>query len=168
MFRNTFLSASTLAIAAVSSPALAGGGVFDALDPCIGARDAFRSERTAVIQNDSQVLARIPTMTPTPEYRKAWMATKKKDLRKTFDETVASTLIDAGVTDLDKVYESWFVKQFDRLGAEKLEQLITAHFREDLKGLGLKQSAKNNAELQAQQADLDKSCKMDVANQTLR
>jgi hypothetical protein len=168
MLRDTLLSASALALAAVSSPALAGGGVFDALDPCIGAGDAFRAERTAVIQNDDQALARIPTMTPTPEYRKAWMATKKKNLRKTFDETVAPALTDAGVTDLDKAYEGWFAKQIDRLNVEQLEQLITAHFREDLKELGLKQRAKNNADLQAQQADIDKSCKMDVGNQALR
>ncbi len=168
MLRNAFLSASALVLVAVSSPALASGGVFDALDPCIGAKDAFRAERAAVIQYDDQALARIPTMTPTPEYRKVWMATKKKDLRKNFDETVAPALTDAGVTDLEKAYEGWFARQLARLSPEKLEQLITAHFREDVKELGLKQRARNNADLQAQQADLDKSCKMDVANQTLR
>ena len=168
MLRNALLSTSALVLAAVSSPVLASGGVFDALDPCIGARDAFRAERAAVIQNADQALARIPAIIPTPEYRKVWLATKKTDLRKTFDETVAPALTDAGVTDLGRAYEGWFAKQLARLSPEQLEQLITAHFREDLKELGLKQRARDNADLQEKQADLDKSCKMDVANQTLR
>src|SRR5689334_11452523 len=89
-------------IAALAGPAWAGDGALDFLDPCIKAKDEFRTERILMVKQLDQAVADADQAAAPAEYKDAWMKAKRSDLRVTFDDLVAPTLKDSGVSDLDK------------------------------------------------------------------
>jgi hypothetical protein len=160
---------SALALAGIlASNAHAGGGVFDALDPCIKARDDFRAERAAIVQQLDRAVQDADQAPATAEYRAAWMKAKKAQLRPIFDSLVAPELKANGIQDMDAAYEAWFGRQLAALGNDGADKLVTLSFHQELKQVRLEQRAQGQAALQSAQDDLDKSCKMDAGNQVLR
>lgn len=164
---KTSISALALGVVLTSS-ANAGGGVFDALDPCIKARDNFRDERAGIVQQLDRSVNDAEHVAAPTEYRVAWMKAKKAQLRPTFDALVAPELKVNGVQDMDRSYDAWFDRQMGQMSSEDLGKLVTANFHQELKQVRLEQRVKTQAELQSAQDELDKSCKMDVGNQALR
>ncbi|KYK50141.1 hypothetical protein A1D31_39345 [Bradyrhizobium liaoningense] len=165
----TKLLLSTAAMTAISfsTPALAGGGVFDKLDPCIEQVDNFHAERMSYLQELDKNVANADTAAVTPVYREAWMKAMRSHLRETFDTLVAPSLKDAGVQDLDNRYKRWFDLQIEAMGTN-VDKLVEANFHRELKEVRIEQRASGAAQLQSAKEDLDKACKMDVGNQMLR
>ncbi|MDX1010489.1 hypothetical protein GOE08_27030 [Sinorhizobium medicae] len=166
--KKALLAGAVLASSLFSTAAFAGGGVFDALDPCIEQRDQFRAERIAYLEVLDKNIADAEHAQPTPEYHEAWSKAKRAQLRSTFDTLVAPTLKDLGQTDMDSAYSKWFDKGMEEMGPQNVEALVAANFRQELNQLRIEQRATGEAELQSAKADLDKACKMDVGNQALR
>jgi hypothetical protein len=164
---TTGVSALALA-AALASNAYAGGGVFDALDPCIKARDAFRDQRAGIVQQLDRSIADADHADAPGQYRDAWMKAKKAQVRPTFDKLVAPELKSMGQQDMEKAYDGWFDRQLAEMGHDGVEKLLTEDFHADLKQVRLEQRAKAQAEIQSAKNDLDKSCKSDVGNQAMR
>lgn len=162
------LSSAALVAWLAASPALAGGGVFDALDPCIQQRDQFHAARISYLQQLNKSVADVDNVAVTAEYRDAWMKAKRSQLRSTFDSLVAPSLQDSGVTDLDGAYGRWFDKQLGAMGTANVDSLIGANFHQELKQVRIEQRASGEAEMESAKRDLDKACKMDVGNQALR
>ena len=163
-----FLSGIALTVILLSSPAFAGGGVFDALDPCIEQTDHFRAERISYLQDLDKNVASADTAAVTAQYREAWMKAKRAQLRSTFDGLVAPTLREEGVLDMEAAYGRWFEHQLDSIGRENVNKLISVNFHEELKQLRVEQRAAGEAEMQSAKRDLNNDCKMDVGNQALR
>ena len=166
----TKLLLSGVALTAVwgTAPAMAGGGVFDALDPCIQQVDKFRDERVSYLQKLDKNVAGADNAAVTPEYRDAWMKAKRSQLRATFDTYVAPALKDAGVQDMDARYDHWFDKQLESVGAENVEKLVSLNFHQELKQVRIEQRGSGAADMESAKKDLDHQCKMDVGNQMLR
>lgn len=152
----------------LATNANAGGGVFDALDPCIKARDTFHNERAGIIQQLDRSVSDADSAAAPSEYRDAWMKAKKGQLRETFDTLVAPDLKDNGVQDIDRAYDAWFDRQMAQLSNEDLDRLVTSNFHQELKQVRLEQRAKTEAEIQSAKDELDKSCKMNVGSQAMR
>ena len=162
-------SLSALALsAALASPAWASNGTFDFLDPCVKATDDFRAERASVLTQLDQAVADADHAPPSDAYRSAWMRAKKSQARPTFDSLVAPMLREAGMTDMDAAYDKWFAAQLKAVGDDKVGQLVTASFHQELKQVRIDQHAQGEAQLLDAQNELDHSCKMDVGNQALR
>jgi hypothetical protein len=164
---KTGISALVLA-AVLASNAHADGGVFDALDPCIKARDNFREERAGIVQQLDRAVNDADHTGAPSEYRAAWMKAKKAQLRPMFDTLVAPELKANGIQDMDSSYEGWFDRQLAAIGNDGVDKLVTANFHQELKQVRLQQRDHSQAELQSAEDDLEKSCKMDVGKQVLR
>src|SRR4051794_35259294 len=103
------ITAILVVAATIPSAARANQGVFDFLDPCIAARDQFRDYRESVLRDLDRDRATVDKATATDEFRKAWLETKKKQLRPVFDSDVKPLLLKLGVNekDLDASYTKW-------------------------------------------------------------
>ena len=104
-------AAGLLVAAAIPSMAFASNGVFDFLDPCIGAHDQFNAQRDGILRELDQKIAAADTAKSTDEYRKLWMASKKAALRPMFDQMEKPILQAAGVKDpqaIEAAYAKWF------------------------------------------------------------
>jgi hypothetical protein len=164
---KTGLSAIAI-VAVVVSPAFAGGGAFDFLDPCIKARDDFAGERQAVRVRIDRAETSIPAMTATPEFREAWMKAKRVDSRPYFDQTIAPALRKYGVTDFNAAFEAWFEDMIASVDPQDLKELIDRNYRELAKYEIAGIRAKTEAEYDSTKKDLDAACKKDVGSQVLR
>lgn len=151
-----------------ASSAFASDGVFDFLDPCIGAREQFSDQRTKVFEQIATQVSNTDTATATTEYRADWLTAKKTALRPIFDQQVKPLLADLGVTDFDAAYGKWFDFQIAQLSPEQLQALQDQSFRVDLKAFWIGKQKSTAAEIDKQHDELSKSCKMDVGNQALR
>lgn len=161
------LSAAAL-VASVTAPAFAGGGVFDKFDPCIEQTDQFQAERASYLKKLDQQVADADHAMPTQQYRDAWMKAKRSQLRDPFDTYVAPTLKEAGVQDMEVAYSNWFSKRLEEFGANNVDNLVIANFRQELKQVRIEERSSGEAQVQSAKEDLDKACKMDVGNQALR
>ncbi|GAB4520265.1 MAG: hypothetical protein Tsb0019_21160 [Roseibium sp.] len=143
-------------------------GLFDFLDPCIEARNDFHDTRQNIMADLNRSVADVDTATPSREYRDAWFAAKRKEMRPVFDEHVAPTLAEYGVTDLDAAFASWFDRVMAQLDQGELDQAITANFRHELRSFRLKERDLTAAEFARQSDELGSACRMDAGNQALR
>jgi hypothetical protein len=166
---SLYRGAATLAVlAGLSTPALASNGLFDFVDPCIQARDSFSEQRTNMLSQLNQAVVDADHQPAPAAYRDLWLQAMKEKLRPKFDELVAPSLRDAGVTNMDDAYGKWFTNLISKMGQDDVTKLVDANFHQELRGLRLSQQTQGIAQLQAAQGDLDHSCKMDVGNQALR
>lgn len=166
-----FISFSVASVICVfaSNSALASGGTFDFLDPCIEAHETFQSQQSADLAAYDYDIKNVD-IAPAPEkYRQLWMESKKKQMRPIFNEVVAPSLQAAGLVDMDKHFEGWFDEILSvRVGKDNVDALVQTHFREELKRQLVKGKASTEAQYETASKELGSACKMDLGNQTLR
>ena len=156
-------TAALVAASIAASVQTANAGNF--LDPCIDMHNEFRGQKHAILAAYDADLAKVDGMIATAAFRDIWLREKKADMRPYFDKNVAPVAKQLGQTDMNAAFESWFAVEIEKAGGDNL---INAHFREDLKRVLTEERAGSSADLARQQRELNDACKMDTGNQALR
>jgi hypothetical protein len=169
--KNTLRIAATCALVLLPGTASA-QGLFDFLDPCIGARNDYWKARNGILTKVDTKLAGVATAQPTKEFSDYWWTEKRVALRTFFDANIVPVLEGAGIKEqkmLDAAFETWLEKQIHGAGGhEAMNKLVAEEYRRVLGLALLKQKGETVAALDKQRDELYSSCPQDVANQMFR
>ena len=161
---------AAVAMLATPGPAMAQGGVFDFLDPCIAAGETVSQQRSRMLAELRAGTARAEAMKPTPEYAKLWWIEKRKALRPYFDAHVLPKL-PAALTaqQKDGAFKLWLEKLVAAEGGwGKVDTLIEADWNRmrDQQIADARSSVEGG--LDQQDRELRSQCPADFGNQLLR
>jgi hypothetical protein len=161
---------AAVAMLATPGSAMAQGGLFDALDPCIAAGETVSQERSRMLAELRAGIARAEGMKPTPEYVKLWWIEKRKALRPYFDAKVLPRL-PAGLTTEQKngAFKLWLEQVVAADGGwAKVDTLIVADWNRmrDQQIADARSSVEGG--LDQLDRDLRSQCPADFGNQLLR
>jgi len=164
---------SLMTFIVVLVPSLAGAqGLFDFLDPCIGARNDYWQARSQILSQIDTKLASVANAEPTEQFKAFWWNEKRTLMRKYFDDNISAILRTAGVKDgktMDAAFETWLENQIHSAGGhEAMDKLASQEYRRVLKLALDKQKGETIAELDKQRGELYSACPQDVANQMFR
>lgn len=148
--------------------ALAAAAIFPAVshaapafDPCLNAHEKVGDLRRAAVAQRPTVDAKINTATPNAEFESLWFKAQEPKARKWFDENEAPKVRAIGGN-----VDTAFALSFAQLKQEPtVRAVMTENFRALLRD---QHRSSSNAALASLQSDVNKSCPMDVANQSLR
>lgn len=154
------------AIAAVIAAGNASASALGIVDPCVDAKKDFRSVSTAVYSQVDDAYEAALSATEVPEeFKKAWMAALREEIRKLFDDELAMQLAKSGVSDMEAAFESWFKAEVEAAGGElALLPKMLESYRESVK-LAVDEASAQVAE---QKKALEGDCKMDIGHQAIR
>jgi hypothetical protein len=132
-----------------------------AFDPCLSAHEKVSDLRRAVAAQQPTVDAKINTATPSAEFENLWFKAQEPNARKWFDEHEAPKVRAIGGN-----VETAFALSFGQLKKDPpVRAVMIEQFRALLRD---QQRSSSNAALASFQSDVNKSCPMDVASQSLR
>lgn len=144
-------------------------GLFDFLDPCIGAKELYWQERNAVLSNTNFQIDAVNSAVPTNNFRIWWWNDKKLSLINYFNSDIWPMLAAAGANNHEAAFSIWLNKEIANSGGiPKLEQLMTQEFRRLRRLFLLSQRGADMAELDEERRRLYGSCPQDVASQVFR
>ncbi len=132
-----------------------------AFDPCLNAHEKVGDLRRAVVAQRPTVDAKINTAIPNAEFESLWFKAQEPKARKWFDENEAPKVRAIGGN-----VDTAFALSFAQLKHDPtVRAVMTEQFRALLRD---QHRSSSNAALGSLQSDVNKSCPMDVANQSLR
>jgi hypothetical protein len=152
------------------APAMAQGGAFDFLDPCIAAGETVSQQRSKMLTELQAGIARAEAIKPTAEYAKLWWLEKRKALRPTFDAKVLP-LLPGGLTapQKDAAFKLWLDQLVAAEGGwAKVNALIEADWNRMREREIADARAQVGGALDQQDHELHAQCPADFGNQLLR
>jgi hypothetical protein len=161
---------AAVAMLGAPAPAMAQGGLFDSLDPCIAAGETVSQNRARMQDELRAGIAKAQAMKPTPEFARQWWLAKRKALRPYFDANVLPKLpATLTAAQKDGAFKLWLEHVVAAEGGwAKVDALIAADWNRLRDEQIADVRASVDGALDQQDRDLRGQCPADFGNQALR